>query len=71
MFDGVFPDINECLSSPCQNGAVCKDERNQFICECTSGFAGVYCETGEALGTEDCKRGSDLNGVIGLGGIKG
>ena len=33
-------EMNECLSSPCLNGATCHNEINGYICECKKGFAG-------------------------------
>uniref|UniRef100_A0AC34QVJ9 Notch n=2 Tax=Panagrolaimus sp. JU765 TaxID=591449 RepID=A0AC34QVJ9_9BILA len=47
-FDGHFceKDMDSCsnLSKPCQNGAVCKNLPNDFICDCRYGFGGRYCE---------------------------
>ena len=40
-------DINECLSSPCENNGTCYDEVNGFICSCSAGFNGTFCETGQ------------------------
>ena len=42
-------DIDECASSPCQNGGTCLDEVNMYVCSCPSGFNGTNCETGEFL----------------------
>lgn len=38
-------EINECLSSPCKNGAQCLDLVGSFFCSCQNGFTGVICET--------------------------
>lgn len=38
-------DINECVSSPCQNGGKCIDAANRYHCLCPDGFAGPRCET--------------------------
>ena len=27
-------DVDECLSSPCQNGATCRDYVNSYTCTC-------------------------------------
>ena len=40
------PEINECDSNPCQNGASCVDEVNRHSCVCKPGFVGTHCETG-------------------------
>ena len=45
----IVLDINECDSSPCQNGGSCGDEVNKFTCSCAGGFEGVTCQTGRSL----------------------
>ena len=43
----LLVDIDECGSSPCQNGAICLDEVNGYKCsDCVSGFTHTHCETG-------------------------
>ncbi|XP_013414710.2 fibulin-1-like [Lingula anatina] len=37
-------DINECASSPCQNGARCVNEVNRYTCQCAAGYTGVNCQ---------------------------
>jgi hypothetical protein len=39
--------INECASSPCQNGAVCVDMLGSFFCNCSTaaGYSGTLCAT--------------------------
>ncbi|KAK7891874.1 hypothetical protein WMY93_023837 [Mugilogobius chulae] len=37
--------VDECASSPCQNGGTCTDQINSFVCQCPPGFTGVHCET--------------------------
>ena len=44
MFDS-FSDIDECASSPCQNGGRCVDGINEYECRCQAGWTGVNCET--------------------------
>lgn len=41
-----FPEINECDSNPCQNGATCVDELNRYSCTCQPGYQGTNCEIG-------------------------
>ncbi|KAL4648260.1 coagulation factor IX [Arapaima gigas] len=38
------PDGDQCLSSPCQNGAECKDGMSSYVCWCPVGFSGKNCE---------------------------
>ncbi|GCB63020.1 hypothetical protein scyTo_0007323 [Scyliorhinus torazame] len=38
------PDIDECHSSPCENGATCVDGVNSFTCLCLPSYAGRLCE---------------------------
>ena len=42
----VCSDINECSSSPCQNGGACIDAVNSYLCSCVDGYDGDNCETG-------------------------
>ena len=43
----IFPlDIDECVSSPCQNGGTCIDIINAYTCDCVPGYLGDNCETG-------------------------
>ena len=44
-------DIDECSSSPCQNGGTCVDGINRYDCSCTVGYTGVDCETGMLVHT--------------------
>ena len=39
-----FADIDECESSPCQNGGQCIDEVNDYTCLCLAGFTGTNCK---------------------------
>uniref|UniRef100_T1IJR3 Notch n=1 Tax=Strigamia maritima TaxID=126957 RepID=T1IJR3_STRMM len=51
-------DINECATTPCQNGATCNDYVNSYTCNCMMGFSGTDCETND----EDCTSTSCMNG---------
>ena len=42
-------DIDECASSPCQNGGTCLNELNMYTCKCQFGFDGVLCQNGMFL----------------------
>jgi EYS protein len=37
-------EIDECESSPCQNGAICLDKIAAYACICPVGFTGPNCE---------------------------
>ena len=39
-------EIDECLSSPCQNNGSCRDHLNGYSCLCQTGFTGRNCESG-------------------------
>lgn len=41
----MFVDIDECASSPCQNGGTCVDAVNMYSCNCPATAMGTYCET--------------------------
>lgn len=38
-------DINECVKSPCRNGATCQNTNGSYRCLCRVGFAGRNCDT--------------------------
>lgn len=40
-------DINECDSSPCENGGSCEDEVDDYTCHCLAGYSGDHCQTGK------------------------
>ena len=40
-----------CLSSPCQNGATCINQENNYECDCVAGFTGRNCE----ININDCE----------------
>nr|XP_051695799.1 aggrecan core protein isoform X39 [Oryctolagus cuniculus]XP_051695800.1 aggrecan core protein isoform X40 [Oryctolagus cuniculus] len=46
-------DIDECLSSPCVNGATCVDAIDSFTCLCLPSYGGDLCETDQ----EVCEEG--------------
>ena len=38
--------MNDCRSSPCNNGGTCRDQMGVFTCLCPNGFEGYRCEIG-------------------------
>ena len=39
--------IDECDTSPCQNGGTCNDQIGAFECDCAPGYTDTVCSTGE------------------------
>lgn len=37
-------DINECVKSPCRNGASCQNTHGGYYCHCRAGYTGRHCE---------------------------
>lgn len=48
--------LDECLSSPCQNGGTCDDRNNGYVCYCPLGYAGIHCELDVAV----CDTGNQM-----------
>ena len=46
-FQWKIIDIDECASSPCQNGGNCTDIVNGHTCSCVDGYDGPNCENGD------------------------
>lgn len=42
-------DVDECASSPCENGAVCSHGVDSYSCRCALGYEGPQCQFGEFL----------------------
>ena len=38
--------VDECESSPCQNGGTCTDFELRYQCACTEEYSGSSCEFG-------------------------
>lgn len=39
----MFADMDDCVSSPCQNGGTCADQVGSYICLCAPGYEGSNC----------------------------
>lgn len=39
-------DVNECLTSPCQNGGTCLNMAGSYSCACAQGWKGKNCTEG-------------------------
>ncbi|XP_032817443.2 protein eyes shut homolog [Petromyzon marinus] len=52
-------ETHECESSPCENGATCRDLVNGFTCVCAIGFSGDRCE----VDADECLTNPCVNGV--------
>ncbi|XP_062865384.1 protein Z, vitamin K-dependent plasma glycoprotein b isoform X2 [Trichomycterus rosablanca] len=43
-FWNIYYDGDQCNSSPCQHGGVCKDTIGGYNCQCTETYSGLNCE---------------------------
>lgn len=43
----VVVDLDECSSSPCENGGTCTDMVGDFFCECPIEYKGKNCSIGK------------------------
>ena len=46
-----FVDVDECASSPCQNGGTCTDDVNGYKCVCVEGYTDDNCEISRSTDT--------------------
>ena len=44
VYNFVFTDLNECYSSPCENGGSCVGDYKNYTCTCTKDWIGRNCE---------------------------
>ena len=51
-------DIDECASSPCNDGA-CTDQVDGYYCRCDAGFEGTYC----TVNINECESDPCFNGA--------
>ena len=57
--------INECHSSPCQNGGICIDQVNGYACVCMTGYNGTVCtmNKNDCMGVVCQHNGTCIDGV--------
>lgn len=39
-------DIDDCVSDPCGSNGTCVDQLLRYFCNCSTGYTGTHCETG-------------------------
>jgi Mg-chelatase subunit ChlD len=61
MLRAVCDDVNECASSPCQNGGQCLALPQMYQCRCNQGYSGERCE-------RRCPMQTDITFVLDLSG---
>ncbi|VDI45925.1 Hypothetical predicted protein, partial [Mytilus galloprovincialis] len=44
-----LPNIDLCISSPCQNNGTCENNVYSYNCQCTDGFSGTNCQTNSTV----------------------
>ncbi|XP_053372974.1 uncharacterized protein LOC123561094 [Mercenaria mercenaria] len=59
LFVELIPDVDECLSNPCQNDATCVDGIDKFTCDCAPGYDGTTCEND----IDECQSDPCFNGA--------
>ncbi|KAH3877528.1 hypothetical protein DPMN_001401 [Dreissena polymorpha] len=59
-------DINECLATPCQNGAICVNRVGTYECICIKGYEGNNCSNEiDECSESPCANGAVCNDKIG------
>lgn len=72
----AFPDVDECVSSPCHSNATCNNTAGSYECTCNSGFRGngfaceFSCDDGFYLENSICgEEHSNLSSVVRAKGL--
>ena len=47
FYETFSVDIDECSSALCVNDGNCIDNVNGYMCNCSDGYTGNHCESGE------------------------
>lgn len=50
LYSLYISDIDECTSMPCQNGGICTNGVDGYMCACAAGYEGDNCELGKSMG---------------------
>ena len=57
--------MNQCFSTPCQNGGTCTDGINRFTCACLAGYNGTTCENNiNECASSPCQNGGTCNDAV-------
>lgn len=59
---GECPGFTACELNQCQNGGICRNVDDSFVCECSAEFFGSFCEKRVCLSNNPCQN----NGVCSL-----
>lgn len=58
-------DVNECqTSSPCKNGATCRNTKGSFVCECAPGYHGPYCDSQNFCTNQPCSHHGECQELL-------
>lgn len=60
----LYLDIDDCASSPCSNGGVCRDLVDGFLCDCPPHWEGDTCALGEYAALTSMFSGAQFSTVI-------
>ena len=56
--------VDECQSSPCENGASCTDTDGGFMCQCLEDWSGRLCDMCSLQGCANCTVQPDQNRTV-------